>query len=56
MIYECADKHPLISVRLRPIFLTNEGQINQINLSVWHFNRDLKLFEPIIEPFEMKIV
>jgi hypothetical protein len=56
VIYECADKHPLISVRLKPIFLTNEGQVNTVNLSIWHLNRTLKLYEPVIEPFELKIV
>lgn len=56
IVYQCADKNPLISLRLKPISLTNEGQVNTINLSVWHLNRNLKLYQPVIEPFELKIV
>jgi hypothetical protein len=56
LIYECGDKNPLLSVRFRPLFFTNEGEMNSVHLSVWHLNRALKLYEPIVEPLELKIV
>lgn len=55
-MYECASRNPLISIRLRPLFLTTEGNTNTVNFSVWHLNRSLKLYEPIIEPFEMRLI
>lgn len=56
LVYECADRNPLVSLRLKPIFLTTEGQVNSLTLSIWHLNRKLKLYEPVIEPFDLKIV
>ena len=48
LIYECADHHPLLSLRMKPIFLTTDGHVNTLNLSVWHLNRSLKLYEPVL--------
>lgn len=46
----------MVSIRVKPLFLTTEGNVNTINFSIWHLNRSLKLYEPIIEPFEVRII
>jgi hypothetical protein len=56
VVYECGDRNPLLSVRLCPLFLTTEGEANSVNVAVWHLNRHLKLYEPVVEPLFVRLL
>jgi hypothetical protein len=50
LVYESADRNPLFSIILKSVVLANHDQVNSVNLSIWHLNQSLKVYEPLLEP------
>lgn len=50
LVYESTDRNPLFSIILKSVVLANHDQVNSVNLSIWHLNRNLKVYEPLLEP------